>query len=158
MIRVGSGYDVHRFGDGDHVMLGGIRVPHTHGVIAHSDGDVLLHALIDALLGSVALGDLGLHFSDTDVQWKNAASSDLLQQVIQQVTALGYQVINVDLTLIAEAPKLKNYREAIRQSIATLLTLPGIMVSVKATTVEGLGVLGAGKGLAAQAVVLVERQ
>lgn len=154
-MRVGSGFDVHAFGPGEHVMLGGVRVPHTHGVLAHSDGDVLLHALTDALLGAAGLGDIGQHFRDTDPRWKGADSARFVQGALAMVRARGLRVGNADVTLLAERPKVGPYREAIRTRIAELLEVPAEAVNVKATTTEQLGFLGRAEGLAAQAVVLL---
>ncbi len=154
-MRVGSGFDVHAFGPGEHVMLGGVRVPHTHGVLAHSDGDVLLHALTDALLGAAGLGDIGQHFRDTDPRWKGADSARFVQAVLAMLRERGLRVGNADVTLIAERPKVGPYRDAIRARIAELLEVSGQAVNVKATTTERLGFLGRTEGLAAQAVVLL---
>lgn len=154
-MRIGSGVDVHAFGPGDHVMLGGVRVTHTHGVLAHSDGDVLLHALTDALLGAAGLGDIGQHFRDTDPRWKGADSAGFVQAVLGMLRARGLRVGNADLTLLAERPKLGPVREAIRARIAELLEVSPEAVNVKATTTEKLGFLGRAEGLAAQAVVLL---
>ncbi len=154
-MRIGSGVDVHAFGPGDHVMLGGVRVAHTHGVLAHSDGDVLLHALTDALLGAAGLGDIGQHFRDTDPRWKGADSAGFVQAVLGMLRARRLRVGNADLTLLAERPKLGPVREAIRARIAELLEVSPEAVNVKATTTEKLGFLGRAEGLAAQAVVLL---
>ena len=154
-MRIGSGVDVHAFGPGDHVMLGGVRVAHTQGVLAHSDGDVLLHALTDALLGAAGLGDIGQHFRDTDPRWKGADSAGFVRAVLGMLRARGLRVGNADLTLLAERPKLGPVREAIRARIAELLEVSPEAVNVKATTTEKLGFLGRAEGLAAQAVVLL---
>ncbi len=154
-MRVGSGFDVHAFGPGEAVMLGGVRVPHTHGVIAHSDGDVLLHALCDALLGAAGLGDIGQHFKDTDPRWRGADSGLFVREVLAQVHAQGFALVNADLTLIAQAPRLNPHRDAIRERIAQLLGVARERVNLKATTTEGLGFLGRAEGIAAQAVVLL---
>ena len=154
-MRVGSGFDVHAFGPGEHVMLGGVRVPHTHGVLAHSDGDVLLHALTDALLGAAGLGDIGQHFRDTDPRWKGADSARFVQAVLAMLRERGLRVGNADVTLIAERPKVGPYRAAIRARIAELLEVSEQAVNVKATTTERLGFAGRAEGLAAQAVVLL---
>lgn len=157
MMRVGSGVDVHAFGPGDHVMLGGIRVPHTAGVIAHSDGDVLLHALCDALLGAGGLGDIGQHFPDSDPRWRGASSDRFVQHAVGLLRDQGYGVVNADLTLLGEAPRLAGMRERIRESVAALLAVSVDAVNIKATTTEKLGFIGRREGLAAQAVVLIER-
>ena len=156
-LRVGFGVDVHAFESGDHVMLGGVRIAHGDGIKAHSDGDVLLHALCDALLGAAGLGDIGQHFPDTDPAWRGADSGRLLQAVCEQVAALGFVLVNVDMTLLAEAPKLSPHREAIRARVAELLQIEPDRVNLKATTTEKLGFLGRAEGLAAQATVLLRR-
>lgn len=153
--RVGFGFDVHAFGPGDHVWLAGVRVPHTQGVVAHSDGDVLLHALCDALLGAVALGDIGQHFPDTDPQWRGAASHRFVTHCLGLVKARGYVVGNADLTLLAEAPRLKGHRDAMIARVAELLELPTDAVGLKATTTEQMGFTGRREGLAAQAAVML---
>ncbi|MBM4210753.1 MAG: 2-C-methyl-D-erythritol 2,4-cyclodiphosphate synthase [Gammaproteobacteria bacterium] len=157
MIRVGSGFDVHAFGPGDHVMLGGLRVPHEAGVIAHSDGDVLLHALTDAVLGAGGLGDIGKYFADSDPRWRGAPSGQFLRHAVSLLKQDGYRVINADLTLLCEAPRLAAHRAAIRESIATLLGVAVDAVNLKATTTEKMGFLGRREGIAAAAVVLIER-
>ncbi len=154
--RVGSGFDVHAFGPGDHLMLGGQRVPHSQGVIAHSDGDVLLHALCDALLGAAGLGDIGQHFRDTDPRWKGADSAGFVTAVLAMVRRAGLAVVNADLTLIAQAPRLAPHREKMQARIAHLLGVPVGQVNLKATTTEGLGFLGRAEGIAAQAIVLLQ--
>ncbi len=155
--RVGSGFDVHAFGPGDGVMLGGVKVPWTHGVVAHSDGDVLLHALTDALLGAAGLGDIGQHFPDSDPRWRGAASSQFVAHALRLLAGDGWRVVNVDLTLLAEAPRVAAHRTAICQSVATALGVPLSCVNLKATTTEKLGFIGRSEGLAAQAVALVAR-
>jgi 2-C-methyl-D-erythritol 2,4-cyclodiphosphate synthase len=155
-MRVGTGFDVHAFGPGDFVMLGGVRVPHTHGVVAHSDGDVVLHALCDALLGAAALGDIGQHFRDDDPRWRGADSREFVKAVLVMVRERGWRVGNADVTLLAEAPRLARVREQIRATLAQLLDVPLDCVNVKATTTERLGFLGRREGIAAQAVVLLQ--
>ena len=155
-VRVGQGFDVHRFGPGDHVMLGGIRIPHDHGVEAHSDGDVVLHALTDALLGAAALGDIGHHFPDKDPQWAGAESSDLLRRVLKDLRAAGWQPLNVDCTILAERPRIAMHVPAIREHISDVLDISVSAVSVKATTMERMGFIGREEGLAAMAVALLE--
>jgi len=157
MMRVGSGFDVHAFGPGDHVMLGGVRVPHSQGVVAHSDGDVLLHALCDALLGAAGLGDIGQHFPDSDPQWRGASSDRFVTHAVTLLRERGYSVVNADLTLLCEAPRLSAHRDTIRSSVATLLGVAADAVNLKATTTEKMGYLGRREGLAAEAVVLIER-
>ncbi|GAA5128092.1 2-C-methyl-D-erythritol 2,4-cyclodiphosphate synthase [Alloalcanivorax gelatiniphagus] len=157
-IRVGTGFDVHAFAeDGDHVMLGGVRIAHERGLKAHSDGDVALHALTDALLGALALGDIGHYFPDTDPRWKGADSGQLLARVMEDIVAAGWRVGNVDLTVICQAPKLAPHLTAMRERIAELLGCDQDQVSVKATTTEKLGFTGRGEGIAVQASALLER-
>ena len=158
MIRVGSGIDVHAFGPGDHVMLGGVRIAHTHGVVAHSDGDVVLHALCDALLGAAALGDIGMHFPDSDPRWRGVASAGFVEAVVRMLAEAGWRCVNADVSLLAQAPRIGPHREAIRARIAALLALEPGAVNVKATTTEALGFVGRAEGLMAQATVLVERR
>ena len=155
-MRIGSGFDVPAFGPGDHVVLGGVRIAHEAGVVAHSDGDVALHALCDALLGAVAAGDIGQLFPDTDPAWRGADSRGLLRRVAAEVAARGYRVVNCDVTVLAQAPKLAPHRDAMRANISSDLGIDLSCVSVKATTTERLGFIGRGEGIAAQAVVLVE--
>ncbi len=155
-LRIGFGIDVHAFGAGDAVWLGGVRVAHSQGVVAHSDGDVLLHALCDALLGAAALGDIGQHFPDSEARWKGIASTLLLRETLERVRAAGFELVNADLTLLAERPRLAPHRAAILAHLATEMGVEADRVNVKATTAEGLGFLGRGEGLAAQATVLLE--
>lgn len=150
------GIDVHAFGPGDHLMIAGVRVPHGRGVLAHSDGDVAIHALCDALLGTAGLGDIGQHFPDTDPQWRGVASCEFLRQIVGMLTARGYEPVNVDITIVAQQPKIGPHREAMRHSLAELLGLDAEAVNVKATTTEQLGLIGRGEGIAALAVVLVD--
>jgi 2-C-methyl-D-erythritol 2,4-cyclodiphosphate synthase len=157
-MRIGFGYDVHAFGPGDHVTLGGVRIRHSHGVRAHSDGDVLLHALCDALLGALALGDIGQHFPDTDPRWKDADSRAFLRHCSRLVHEQGYRLVNADVTVLAEAPKLGIHRVAMRTNIAQDLDATPDRINVKATTCEGLGAIGRGEGLACHAVVLLARE
>jgi 2-C-methyl-D-erythritol 2,4-cyclodiphosphate synthase len=154
-MRIGSGYDVHRFGSGSSVRLGGVTIPHERGLVAHSDGDVLLHALMDALLGAAALGDIGRHFPPDDARYAGADSRELLREVARLVASRGFGVANCDLTLIAEAPRIAAHREAMAVNIAADLGIDRGRVNVKATTAEGLGALGRGEGIAAQAIVLL---
>jgi 2-C-methyl-D-erythritol 2,4-cyclodiphosphate synthase len=154
-LRIGQGFDVHAFGDGDHVVLGGVRIPHERGLAAHSDGDVALHALCDALLGAAALGDIGLHFPPTDERWAGADSRDLLAAVVALLDEKGWRVVNVDLTLVCERPKIGPHVPAMRAAIAPVLGLEKGAVSVKATTTERLGFCGRGEGIAALAVALL---
>lgn len=154
-MRIGHGYDVHRFGEGDHLTLGGVKIPFDFGFIAHSDGDVLLHAICDALLGACALGDIGRHFPDTDPTYKGADSRQLLRHVMTLVAEQGWRVINLDCTVIAQAPKLSPYVETMRGAIASDLQADIGAVNVKATTTEKLGFCGRKEGIAAHAVVLL---
>lgn len=155
-MRVGQGYDVHAFGEGDKIIIGGVVIPHTQGLVAHSDGDVLLHALCDALLGACALGDIGQHFPDTDPQYRHADSRALLRLVYAKVQAAGWELVNADMTVIAQAPRMARHINAMRENIAQdLRSLVG-QVNVKATTTERLGFTGREEGIAAQAVVLLQ--
>ena len=155
-LRIGQGYDVHAFGPGDAVVIGGVRIPYESGVLAHSDGDVALHALCDALLGAAALGDIGMHFPDTDPAWRGADSRQFLRHVHALLVERGYRVVNVDLTLVAEAPRLGPHRIRIRENIASDLGVGIGQVNVKATTTERLGWLGRREGLACHAIALIE--
>jgi 2-C-methyl-D-erythritol 2,4-cyclodiphosphate synthase len=154
-MRIGSGTDVHAFGPGDFVMLGGVRIPHSRGVVAHSDGDVVLHALCDALLGAAGLGDIGQHFKDTDSRWKGADSKGFVRHIIEMLRTRKLRVGNADVTVLSEAPKVGPHRDEIRRQIAELLEVSTEYVNVKATTTEKLGFLGRAEGIAAQAVVLL---
>lgn len=154
-MRIGSGYDVHRLAEGRKLILGGVGIPHTLGLDGHSDADVLVHAIMDALLGSVALGDIGTHFPDTDDEWKGADSLKLLRRVREMVYEEGYIIGNIDATILAQKPKLRPYIDEMRQNIAKALETDIGNVSVKATTEEGLGFTGAEEGIAAQAVAVV---
>ena len=153
--RMGHGVDVHRFGPGDHVTLGGVAIPHDQGLVAHSDGDVALHALADALLGALALGDIGQHFPDTDNAYKGADSRALLRHVLSLVQNHGYSVANADITVLAERPKLATHIPLMRERIAADLNILPTQVSVKATTTEQLGFVGRREGIEAHAVVML---
>lgn len=157
MIRVGQGYDVHRFNDGDHIILGGVKIPYEKGLEAHSDGDVVLHALADAILGAAALGDIGKHFPDTDPEFKGADSRVLLRHVYKIVQEKGYKLINADVTIIAQAPKMLPHVLDMRANIAADLLVDIDFINVKATTTEKLGFEGRKEGIAVQAVVLIEK-
>jgi 2-C-methyl-D-erythritol 2,4-cyclodiphosphate synthase len=157
MIRVGQGYDVHRFCEGEHIILGGVTIPYQQGLEAHSDGDVVLHALCDALLGAVALGDIGKHFPDTDPEFKGADSRVLLRHVIGIVQAKGYQLVNADMTIIAQAPKMAPHIAAMCDLIAQDCQVDVDCINVKATTTEKLGFEGRKEGIAVQAIVLVNK-
>lgn len=156
-MRVGFGIDVHAFGPGDSVVLGGVRIPHSRGVVAHSDGDVLLHALVDALLGAAALGDIGEHFPDSDPRWRDVASQQFVSTTLEMLARRSWRVVNVDLTLLAQQPRLAPWREQIRHAVAKLLAIPVADVNLKATTTEHLGFLGRNEGLAAMATVLIDQ-
>jgi len=158
MLRIGIGYDVHAFGEGDHVMLGGVRIPHHRGLLAHSDGDVLLHALCDALLGALALGDIGKHFPPGDPQWKDVDSRMLLRAVQALVQERGWRVNNLDAVVVCERPKLAPHIDAMRACIADDLRIEVGDVGIKATTSEKLGFTGREEGIAAQAVVTLIRR
>jgi 2-C-methyl-D-erythritol 2,4-cyclodiphosphate synthase len=155
-LRIGQGYDVHAFTTGTHVTLGGAKIPHTHGVLAHSDGDVLLHAICDALLGAAGLGDIGMHFPDTDPRWKGADSRAFVRHVRDLLKERDFVVVNVDSTVICEAPRLGKYREAMRTNIASDLGINITRVNIKATTSEKMGFVGRAEGLACQAIALIE--
>ena len=154
-MRIGNGYDVHAFTEGDHLMIGGVRIAHERGFLAHSDGDVLLHAISDALLGAAALGDIGKHFPDTDPAYQDADSRDLLRQVVKTLDGLGLICTSLDATVIAEAPKLRSHIDAMRAIIAEDIGLVVDRINVKATTSEKLGFCGREEGVAAMASVLV---
>ena len=156
-MRIGTGLDVHAFGPGDHVVLGGVRIAHDRGLIAHSDGDVVIHALCDAIFGALALGDIGTHFPPTDARWRDADSRDFLRHAAMLVRQAGYVLRNADVTVITEAPRLTPHVQAMRENLAADLGAPLDRVSIKATTTERLGFIGRGEGIAAQASVLLER-
>jgi len=155
-MRVGQGYDVHPFEDGRRLVLGGVHFEGERGLAGHSDGDALTHALIDALLGAAALGDVGTHFPSSDERWRDADSIDLLKQVTKVVVAAGYTVVNVDMTVIAERPRVAPRVREMRTRLSMALGIDVGQVSVKATTTDGLGTLGRGEGIAAQAIALLE--
>ena len=154
-IRIGQGFDVHAFGEGDHVMLGGVRIAHDRGVLAHSDGDVVLHALCDAMLGALALGDIGQHFPPSDPQWKGADSRAFVRHCNRLIGERGWKVGNADVTVVCERPKVGPHALAMREIIAADLGVGLDDISVKATTSEKLGFTGRGEGIAAQAVMLL---
>lgn len=155
-MRIGQGFDVHAFGEGDHVTLGGVRVPHRRGVVAHSDGDVVIHALCDAIFGALALGDIGQHFPPADERWRGADSRQFLRHAAMLMAQHGYALGNADITVIGEAPKVGPHAQAMRENLAADLDSEIGRVSVKATTTENLGFCGRGEGIAAQACVLLE--
>lgn len=155
-MRIGHGYDVHRLVEGRELILGGVRIEYEKGLLGHSDADVLLHAVSDALLGAAGLGDIGRHFPDTDPKYKGADSLELLKEVGQKVARAGYRVSNVDVTMIAQRPKLKDHIPQMQQNIAAALGLDASRVNVKATTEEHLGFTGMGEGMSCHAVCLLE--
>ena len=158
MIRIGHGFDVHAFGEKRPLVICGVEIPHSIGLIAHSDGDVALHALTDALLGAAALGDIGKLFPDTDMQYKNADSRFLLREAYRRIQEKGYKIGNVDVTIIAQAPKMRPYIDSMRTNIAADLVCDIEHVNVKATTTEKLGFVGRGEGIACEAVALIVRE
>ena len=151
--RIGHGFDVHSFKKGDYVMLGGVKIPHTHGIEAHSDGDVILHSITDALLGALGMGDLGNWFPDTDPELKDLASTDLIRPVIISMRHKGFELNNLDLTVVAQAPKVSAYSDKIRETIANLFSVNIDVINIKATTTEHLGYIGRKEGLACHAVI-----
>ena len=155
-MRIGHGYDVHKLAEGRDLILGGVKIPYEKGLLGHSDADVLLHAVSDALLGAAGLGDIGRHFPDTDPRYKGADSLELLRVVGQKVRAAGYRVSNVDVTMIAQRPKLKDYIDRMKENIASVLEIASDRVNVKATTEEHLGFTGTGEGMSCHAVCLLE--
>ena len=156
-VRIGQGFDVHAFGDGDHVVLGGVRIAHDRGMLAHSDGDVAIHALCDAILGALALGDIGVHFPPSDPGWKGADSRTFLRHCTGMCSERGWRVGNCDVTVVCERPKVAPHAAAMRANLAADLGIDIDSVSVKATTSEKLGFTGRGEGIAAQAVCLLVR-
>ncbi len=157
MTRVGTGYDVHKLTEDRKLILGGVEIPYEKGLLGHSDADVLLHAIMDALLGAAALGDIGLHFPDNDPAYEGISSLKLLKKVGGTLTNRGYIICNIDATVIAQRPKLRPYIDEMRKNIALVLGIPEDRVNVKATTEEGLGFTGSGDGIAAQAVCAIEQ-
>jgi 2-C-methyl-D-erythritol 4-phosphate cytidylyltransferase / 2-C-methyl-D-erythritol 2,4-cyclodiphosphate synthase len=155
-VRIGQGFDVHTFGDGDHVVLGGVRIAHDRGVIAHSDGDVVIHALCDAVLGALGKGDIGRHFPDTDPRYRGADSRLFLRTVAAMMREAGYRLVNADVTVLAEAPRVAAHRDAMAANLAEDLGAAPELINIKATTTERMGFVGRGEGLAAQAAVLLE--
>lgn len=156
-LRIGQGFDVHAFEAGDHVTLGGVKIPHRQGIKAHSDGDVVLHALVDALLGAAGLGDIGIHFPDSDPQWRGADSRQFLRHACVLLQQEGFAIVNVDITVLAETPRLGKHREAMRANISADLGIAAERVNIKATTTETLGFVGRREGIACQAIALIER-
>jgi 2-C-methyl-D-erythritol 2,4-cyclodiphosphate synthase len=158
MYRIGQGYDVHRLAEGETLWLGGILIPHSKGTVAHSDGDVLIHAVCDALLGSLSLGDIGTHFPDTSEKFKNIDSKILLAETYNLILEKGYRIVNIDSTISAQKPKLKPFISEIKNVLAKVLGISAEQVSVKATTTEEMGFEGREEGISAQAVVLLEKK
>ena len=156
-MRIGHGYDVHAFGEGDHIIVGGVKIPFRYGLLAHSDGDVLIHSLCDALLGAAALGDIGKHFPETDPRYLDINSRELLRTVVSLIKNKGYSVVNVDFTIISQAPKLAPYIDAMIENLSFDLESEADIINVKATTTENLGFEGRGEGVACQAIVLINR-
>jgi 2-C-methyl-D-erythritol 2,4-cyclodiphosphate synthase len=156
--RIGHGFDVHRFVRGRKLVLGGVRIPHAFGLAGHSDADVLLHALINALLGAMGKGDIGTHFPDSDPRYKNISSEKLLNRVFQMMRRGKFRVVNGDITIMAQKPRLTPHFKKIRPSVARLLKIPAERINLKAVTTEGLGWIGEGRGMAAMAVVLLEKR
>lgn len=157
MLRIGNGYDVHKLVEGRKLILGGVEIPHTKGVLGHSDGDVLIHAIMDAMLGALALGDIGQHFPDTDMKYENIDSTILLTRVKELIAERGYRVINLDSIIVLQKPKVKPYIEAMRKRVAEVLEIDIDQVSVKATTEEKLGFTGNESGVKSYCVVLLEK-
>lgn len=158
MMRIGQGFDVHAFCDGDHVVLGGVKIPHEKGLMAHSDGDVLIHALMDAMLGALALGDIGKHFPDTDPAWQGCDSTIMLRHVRQLVEDEAYQLVNMDCTIICESPRLGPHIESMQSALAESLSCLPEQLSIKASTTEKLGFSGRKEGIAALVNVLLQKQ
>ena len=154
-MRIGHGYDVHRFGPGDKLILGGVSIPYEHSFVAHSDGDVLIHALIDALVGAVALGDIGQHFPDTDAKWKGANSRQLLLAVVAMITSKGYKLGNADITIVAQQPKMLPHLDKMRLNLSADIGCNIDQINIKATTTEELGFAGRKEGIACHAVALL---
>jgi 2-C-methyl-D-erythritol 2,4-cyclodiphosphate synthase len=156
--RIGHGFDAHRFRRGRKLVLGGVEIPHSAGLAGHSDADVLLHALINAILGALGKGDIGLHFPDSDARYKNISSATLLENVLKMMRREKFSIVNGDVTVIAEKPRLAPHYEKIRRRLAELLQIPAGSINIKAATMEGMGAIGEGKGMAAAAVVLIEKR
>lgn len=157
-MRIGQGYDVHRFGEGDHIVVGGVRIPHSAGLIAHSDGDVLLHAISDAVLGALGRGDIGQHFPDTDPALAGVDSRVLLREVIAQMQEEDYYVCNLDCTIVAQKPRMAEHISTMRENLAADFAVPASSLNVKATTTEKLGFEGREEGIAAHAVILLAKK
>ncbi len=155
-MQVGLGYDVHKLVGGRQLVLGGVDVPYEKGLLGHSDADVLTHAVCDALLGAAGLGDIGMHFPDTDPKYKEISSIKLLQETVQMLSEKGFVIINIDTVIFAEAPKLSPYRQAMQTTLATAMKLEPRRINIKATTTEGLGTIGQGQGIGAMCIALIE--
>jgi 2-C-methyl-D-erythritol 2,4-cyclodiphosphate synthase len=155
-MRIGHGYDVHAFGEGDHIIIGGVKIPFRYGLLAHSDGDVLIHSLCDALLGAAAMGDIGKHFPETDPRFLDINSRKLLRLVVSLINSKGYSVVNIDITIIAQAPKLAPYIDAMIENLSSDLESDVDVVNIKATTTENLGFEGRGEGIACHVVALIQ--
>lgn len=156
-MRIGMGYDVHKLVENRHLILGGVNIPYEKGLLGHSDADVLLHAIMDSLLGATALGDIGKHFPDTDPKYKGISSIDLLKEVGLLIQSNGYSINNIDSTIIAQAPKMAPHIETMRKNIASALNISIDKINVKATTEEGLGFTGSGQGISSQSICLVTK-
>lgn len=157
-LRIGIGYDVHRLVAGRKLMLGGVHIPYDKGLLGHSDADALLHAVCDALLGAAGLGDIGLHFPDNDPEYKDIDSIKLVETVVAIISKVGYDVVNIDCTVIAQAPKISPHRQRMRERISAALSVPPDCVNVKATTTEKLGTIGAGEAIAANCIALIQKR
>jgi 2-C-methyl-D-erythritol 2,4-cyclodiphosphate synthase len=155
-MRVGLGYDVHKLVEDRLLVLGGTNIPFEKGLIGHSDADVLIHAICDALLGAAGLGDIGMHFPDTDPEYKDISSMKLLAKTFRMLKASGFSILNIDTVIFADAPKLSSHRSAMQQNIASTLKLEPARINIKATTTEGLGMIGRGEGIGAMAVVMIQ--
>lgn len=157
MYRVGFGFDAHQFGENRKLILGGVEIPGNKGLKGHSDADALLHALADAMLGAASLGDLGTHFPDTDPAWKDASSKVFIESILGMLKKEGWNIVNADLTILAQVPKLQTYKTRIQKSVAAMLKVSENYISIKATTTDHMGFIGREEGIAAQAVVLIEK-
>jgi len=155
-VRIGHGYDVHAFGIGSELILGGVKIPHSHALVAHSDGDVVVHALMDAVLGALCLGDIGTHFPDTDPRYKGCDSRVLLAEVVVMMMTHGYRLANADVTIVAQAPKMAPYLSSMRDHLSRDLQILVEQINIKSTTTEYLGFVGRGEGISCHAVVLIE--
>lgn len=158
MFRIGHGYDAHKFKEGDAIVIGGVKIPHTRGMAAHSDGDVLIHAICDALLGAAAMGDIGQHFPDTDAQYEGVDSRILLRHVVALLKERDYRVVNIDATIVAQRPKMASHIDTMRDRLAQDIDITKDDINVKATTTEGMGFAGREEGIESHAVVLIGRQ